>query len=233
MICGFRTINFFINAFYQYHNFSSVTSCRMHLYISVFILLLIRNIGPIPYQEKHPQTITLPPPCFTVFKVSMGLFSWFGGTYIWSHIHFSIKGKSVKLWIVGPQHTLRHHESFLPLCLLADLLRTFCLDTCGFFLAMRRLSSASRSLLLIVDVDSLTSTWLDNITFKRDAGRKGSFLTFLRINWSKPAQVSRGLPRFSDFGFVSFDFLIAFYERIFAKHSILRSYSLLRLDSIF
>lgn len=36
-------------------------------------------MGPTPKYAKHPQTIMLAPPCFTVFTVYFGLYSVFGG----------------------------------------------------------------------------------------------------------------------------------------------------------
>ena len=50
----------------------SMTVWIMFKYLCCLMISFIQKIGPTPYLEKHPQTMMLPPPCFTVFTVYCG-----------------------------------------------------------------------------------------------------------------------------------------------------------------
>ncbi len=46
-------------------------------YMAPSILPSIRCSRPVPFAEKHPQSMMFPPPCFTVGMVFLGLYSSF------------------------------------------------------------------------------------------------------------------------------------------------------------
>ena len=52
-------------------------SPKISQYMAPFILPLIRWSHPVPFAEKHPQSIRFPPPRFTVEMVFLGLYSAF------------------------------------------------------------------------------------------------------------------------------------------------------------
>ncbi len=56
---------------------------KILLYMAPTILPLIRCSRPVPFAEKHPQSMMFPPPCFTVGMVFLGLFSSFFFLQTW------------------------------------------------------------------------------------------------------------------------------------------------------
>ena len=68
-------------------------SPKISRYMAPFILPSIRWSRPVPFAEKHPQSIRFPPPCFTVGMVFLGLYSaflflessWCQIALFWSH----------------------------------------------------------------------------------------------------------------------------------------------------
>ncbi len=50
---------------------------KISRYMAPSILPSIRYSRPVPFAEKHPQSMMFPPPCFTVGMVFLGLYSSF------------------------------------------------------------------------------------------------------------------------------------------------------------
>ncbi len=50
---------------------------KISRYMAPSILPSIRCSRPVPFAEKHPQSMMFPPPCFTVGMVFLGLYSSF------------------------------------------------------------------------------------------------------------------------------------------------------------
>ncbi len=50
---------------------------KISRYMALSILPSIRYSRPVPFEEKHPQSMMFPPPCFTVGMMFLGLYSSF------------------------------------------------------------------------------------------------------------------------------------------------------------
>lgn len=147
-------------------------------------MFFIQKIGPTPYQEKHPQTITLPPPFLTVFSVYCGEYSLPFGllAYVWN-----------KLILDSSDHKIFRHFSFGQLrCSWAIffLLCALRLVNNGHFRGLLEDNLFSINLLLVVEV--LTSKPRSFLISVEVAN--GRVFTILTIWRSVCGVVFRGLP---------------------------------------
>ncbi len=76
-------------------------SSRISLYLATFIFPSIATSRPVPAAEKHPHSMMLPPPCFTVGTVLGQVMSsaWFS-----PHIPLRIKAKKFYLGLIRPEN---------------------------------------------------------------------------------------------------------------------------------
>ena len=151
-------------------------------------------MGPTPKYEKHPQTIMLAPPCFTVFTVYCGLYSVFGGRLT----NCLRPLDPIRTILLSSVHrTLRHFSFGQSMCSLANC---YLFNTCLFFSSgpLRGFlanSLASHRRLLIVEV--LTGKWRSSLISLELI--IGCFFAILVILRSTRMVVFLFLPRFSGF----------------------------------
>ncbi len=85
-------------------------SSRISLYLAAFIFPSIATSRPVPAAEKHPHSMMLPPPCFTVGTV---LDRWWAVPGFPPHIPLRIKAKKFYLGLIRPENLICHHLGVL------------------------------------------------------------------------------------------------------------------------
>ncbi len=85
-------------------------SSRISLYLAAFIFPSIATSRPVPAAEKHPHSMMLPPPCFTVGTV---LDRWWAVPWFSPHIPLRIKAKKLYLGLIRPENLICHHLGVL------------------------------------------------------------------------------------------------------------------------
>ncbi len=85
-------------------------SSRISLYLAAFIFPSIATSRPVPAAEKHPHSMMLPPPCFTVGTV---LDRWWAVPGFSPHIPLRIKAKKFYLGLIRPENLICHHLGVL------------------------------------------------------------------------------------------------------------------------
>ncbi len=85
-------------------------SSRISLYSAAFIFPSIATSRPVPAAEKHPHSMMLPPPCFTVGTV---LDRWWAVPCFSPHIPLRIKAKKFYLGLIRPENLICHHLGVL------------------------------------------------------------------------------------------------------------------------
>ncbi len=85
-------------------------SSRISLYLAAFIFPSIATSRPVPAAEKHPHSMMLPPPCFTVGTV---LDRWWAVPGFSQHRPLRIKAKKFYLGLIRPENLICHHLGVL------------------------------------------------------------------------------------------------------------------------
>ena len=86
-------------------------SSRMSLYIAVFIFLYILTSLPVPATKKHPHSMMLPPPCFTV---GMVLAWWWAVLGFLEFNHYLIRPDNCFSWSESPSGAFWQTPGGLP-----------------------------------------------------------------------------------------------------------------------
>ena len=129
-------------------------STRIALYLAPSIFPSVLTSFPVPAEEKHPHSMMLPRPCFTVGMVCSGC--WVSATH--SVLHW---GQKVTFWSHPDQSTFFHMFAVSPTWLVANSKWDFLGFTFnnGFLLATLPLRPDwwSKPLIVVLWTDSPTS----------------------------------------------------------------------------
>ena len=166
-------------------------SPKISLYMAPFILPSIRWSRPVPLAEKHPQSIRFPPPCFTVGKVFLGMYSAF--LFLQTRRVELMPNSSI---LVSSDHiTFSQTSSGSSRCSLANFRRAC---TCAFFsrgtlCAQQDYNPSRCSLLLMVLFVTVVPTAFRSLT-SSSCVVLGWSLTFLIIIDIPRGEILRGAP---------------------------------------
>ncbi len=85
-------------------------SSRISLYLAAFIFPSIATSRPVPAAEKHPHSMMLAPPCFTVGTV---LDRWWAVPGFLHTYRLEFKAKKFYLGLIRPENLICHHLGVL------------------------------------------------------------------------------------------------------------------------
>ncbi len=175
--------------------FNALTEIRRLLakisrYMAPSILPSIQCSRPVPFAEKHPQSMMFPPPCFTVGMVFLGLYS-----------SFSLQTRRVEFIpksyiLVSSDHmTFSHASSGSSWCSLANFRWAW---TCaglsrGTLLALQDFNPWRCSVLLMVTIETVVPALFWSLT-RSSRVVLGWSLTFLRITDTPRGEILYGAP---------------------------------------